>query len=117
MARPLRIENPNAWYHVMDRGRHWEDIFVDQKDHDAFLAILQESTNTSGVQIAAYCLMSNHYHLLVQTPSGFPPFHSCFEERQKLGLVPSNICRSDLKSAVPFRLRHMGVADRTLNGI
>lgn len=70
MARPLRIEYPNAWYHVMNRGRHGEDIFADQKDYDAFLAILQESSGMFGVRIVAYCLMSNHYHLLLQTPSG-----------------------------------------------
>ena len=70
MARPLRIEYPNAWYHVMNRGRRGEDIFADQKDYDVFLAILQESAQMFGVRIAAYCLMSNHYHLLLQTPSG-----------------------------------------------
>ena len=70
MARSLRIEYPNAWYHVMNRGRRGEDIFADQKDYDVFLAILQESAQMFGVRIAAYCLMSNHYHLLLQTPSG-----------------------------------------------
>ena len=70
MARPLRIEYPNAWYHVMNRGRRGEDIFADQKDYDVFLAILRESAQMFGVRIVAYCLMSNHYHLLLQTPSG-----------------------------------------------
>ena len=70
MARPLRIEYPNAWYHIMNRGRHGEDIFADQKDYDGFLAILQECSDMFSVRIAAYCLMSNHYHLLLQTPFG-----------------------------------------------
>ena len=69
MARPLRIEYPNAWYHVMNRGRRGEDVFSDKTDYEIFLAILRESTDMFGVRIAAYCLMPNHYHLLLQTPS------------------------------------------------
>ena len=43
MARPLRIEYPDAWYHVMNRGRRGEDIFSDQTDAEIFLRVLQES--------------------------------------------------------------------------
>ncbi len=68
MTRPLRIEYPDAWYHVMNRGRRRETIFNEDADFDIFLALLQESSELWGVRIAAYCLMSNHYHLLVQTP-------------------------------------------------
>ncbi len=50
----LRIQYPDAWYHVMNRGRRGEEIFTGKNDYN--------------VKIAAYCLMSNHYHLLVQTP-------------------------------------------------
>ena len=70
MARPLRIEYPNAWYHVMNRGRRGENVFSDKKDYELFLAILQESSELFDLRIAAYCLMSNHYHLLIQTPLG-----------------------------------------------
>ncbi len=70
MARPLRIEYPDAWYLIMNRGRQREDVFTDPADFNAFLKLLEESTQLWGVRIAAYCLMSNHYHLLVQTPLG-----------------------------------------------
>ena len=53
----------------MNRGRRGEDVFSDNKDYEIFLAILRESTEMFGVRIAAYCLMPNHYHLLLQTPS------------------------------------------------
>ena len=70
MARPLRIEYPGAWYHVMNRGRRGENVFSDTKDFTAFLAVLKESSEMFDLRVVAYCLMSNHYHLLVQTPSG-----------------------------------------------
>ena len=68
MSRPLRIQYQDAWYHVMNRGRRGEDIFIDEKDYQLFLKLLQEASKQWGVNITAFCLMSNHYHLLVQTP-------------------------------------------------
>jgi len=68
MARPLRIEYPGAWYHVMNRGRRGENIFADNDDYETFIALLQETTEMFDLRVAAFCLMSNHYHLLVQTP-------------------------------------------------
>ena len=70
MARPLRIEYPGAWYHVMNRGRHGENVFSGPKDFGSFLRVLWECTDMFDLRVAAYCLMSNHYHLLVKTPSG-----------------------------------------------
>lgn len=70
MARPLRIEYPGAWYHVMNRGRRGENVFWDRKDFEAFLHVLQEAAEVFNLHVSAYCLMSNHYHLLVQTPDG-----------------------------------------------
>ena len=70
MARPLRIEYPDAWYHVMNRGRRGENIFSDRKDYQMFFALLQETAEMFDLRVSAYCLMSNHYHLLVQTPAG-----------------------------------------------
>lgn len=70
MSRPLRIEYPGAWYHVMNRGRRGENTFSDQEDYKTFLAVLQGSAELFGVRVSAYCLMSNHYHLLLQTPAG-----------------------------------------------
>ena len=69
MSRPLRIEYPGAWYHVMNRGRRGEDIFSGREDYHLFIALLQETSAMFDIKISAYCLMSNHYHLLVQTPA------------------------------------------------
>jgi putative transposase len=70
MARPLRIEYPGAWYHVMNRGRRSESIFSDKHDYLMFLDLLIEISEMWNVNVAAYCLMTNHYHVLLQTPDG-----------------------------------------------
>lgn len=70
MSRPLRIEYPGAWYHVMNRGRRREDIYQDDEDFLLFLKVLQDTAKMWNLKVSAYCLMSNHYHLLVQTPDG-----------------------------------------------
>ena len=70
MSRPLRIEYPGAWYHVMNRGRRAEDIFQVKDDYQRFTDILTESAEMWNLQISAFCLMPDHYHLLVQTPAG-----------------------------------------------
>ena len=70
MSRPLRIEYPGCWYHVMNRGRRHEDIFLSIQDYQLFLKVVQETTELFGLEVSAYCLMPNHYHLLVQTPHG-----------------------------------------------
>lgn len=69
MAKPLRIEYPGTWYHVMNRGRRGEDVFADSNDYEGFIALLQETSKMFDLRVSAFCLMSNHYHLL-QTPSG-----------------------------------------------
>lgn len=68
MSRPLRIEYPNAWYHVMNRGRRHEKVFQTKQDYYTFIRCLKEASELFGLHISAYCLMPNHYHLLVQTP-------------------------------------------------
>ena len=70
MSRPLRIEYPGAWYHVMNRGRRGEDIFHDASDYRLFLEVLKDTAKMWNLKVSAYCLMPNHYHLLVQTPDG-----------------------------------------------
>jgi hypothetical protein len=70
MTRPLRIEYPGAWYHVMNRGRRGEKVFADSEDFMVFIALLQETSEMFAIRISAFCLMSNHYHILVQTPAG-----------------------------------------------
>jgi REP element-mobilizing transposase RayT len=68
MSRPLRIEYPDAWYHVMNRGRRREEVFRGRQDYARFLEVLKETATLYKLRVAAYCLMPNHYHLLVQTP-------------------------------------------------
>jgi len=68
MSRPLRIEYPGAWYHVMNRGRRGEVIFITDEDRGIFLELLKEAVQQWNVKVAAYCLLTTHYHLLVQTP-------------------------------------------------
>jgi len=68
MARPIRLEFPDAVYHVTTRGNGGEDIFVDDQDRQQFLDVLEEVVLRSGWIIHAYVLMGNHYHLLVETP-------------------------------------------------
>ncbi|MDA1277940.1 MAG: transposase [Verrucomicrobia bacterium] len=68
MPRRLRVEYAGAIYHVMSRGDRREDIFLDDVDRQDFLKTLAEACQKTGWQIHAYCLMSNHYHLVVETP-------------------------------------------------
>ncbi len=70
MSRPLRIEYPGAWYHVMNRGRRGEDIFLSPADYSMFIEVLRETVAGWHLKVAAYCLMPNHYHLLLHTPDG-----------------------------------------------
>ena len=68
MARKLRVEYPGAIYHVMNRGDRQEPIFKDDEDREAFLAALGQACVKTGWQVHAYCLMANHFHLVVETP-------------------------------------------------
>jgi len=68
MARPLRILYENAYYHVMNRGADRLNIFVDEQDKSIFLQTLAEACCQFKLEVHAYCLMDNHYHLLLKTP-------------------------------------------------
>ncbi len=70
MSRPLRLEFPGAIYHVTARGNAREVIFLDDDDKLSFLAVLAETVSRFGWLCHAYCLMDNHYHLLIETPNG-----------------------------------------------
>jgi REP element-mobilizing transposase RayT len=69
MARPLRIEFAGALYHVTSRGDGQEDIYRGDGDRVRFLEVLEQVGERFGWVVHAYCLMSNHYHLLVETPN------------------------------------------------
>ena len=70
MARPLRIQYENAYYHVTCRGNARQTIFSTDADRSAFLDLLGRSLDIYETEILAYVLMSNHFHLLVKTPLG-----------------------------------------------
>ncbi|MBI4432265.1 MAG: transposase [Candidatus Omnitrophica bacterium] len=68
MSRPLRIEYPNAFYHIMNRGASRQPIYLIDDDYEMFLEAVKESAKFFNVRVICYCLMPNHYHLLIQTP-------------------------------------------------
>jgi REP element-mobilizing transposase RayT len=68
MARKLRVQYPGAIYHLINRGDRREAIFEDDEDRRNFLKTLGESCDKTGWQVHALCLMSNHFHLVVETP-------------------------------------------------
>lgn len=68
MARPLRIEYPGAFYHVMHRGNAGSDIFKSIRDQEKFLEYVGKAVERYGIKIHSYCLMTNHYHFLIETP-------------------------------------------------
>lgn len=70
MARPLRIEFPGALYHVTSRGNGKQKIFKNDSDRMLFLSIIEGIVQRYHFIVHAYCLMNNHYHLIIETPEG-----------------------------------------------
>ncbi len=70
LVRQLRIQYPGAFYHVTSRGNERQTIFKSRRDHEKFLEYLESATTRYAARIHAYCLMTNHYHLLLETPEG-----------------------------------------------
>lgn len=70
MSRPLRIEFAHGLYHVTSRGDGQEDIYLGDTDRELFLQVLSETVGRFNWVVHAYCLMDNHYHLLIETPDG-----------------------------------------------
>jgi REP element-mobilizing transposase RayT len=68
MPRKLRVQYPGAIYHVMNRGDRRDAIFADDQDRWRFLQTLGQACEKTGWQVHAYCLMSNHFHLVLETP-------------------------------------------------
>jgi len=68
MARPLRLEFAGALYHITARGDGQEDIYRSDEDRVCWLEVFEEVLRRFNWVCHAYCLMSNHYHLLVETP-------------------------------------------------
>ena len=70
MARNLRIERPNGVYHIINRGNYRQDLFINDGAHEAFERCFFEACVKCGWKVKAHCVMSNHFHLVVQTPEG-----------------------------------------------
>ncbi len=68
IARPLRIEYPGAFYHVVQRGNEKRERFTSDSDRERFLSYLENLNTRYHVKVHTYCLMDNHYHLLIETP-------------------------------------------------
>jgi REP element-mobilizing transposase RayT len=67
MTRPLRLEYPGAFYHVLNRGNNLEHLFRNKRDREKFLVLLGKAKDRFFLMIHTYCLMDNHYHLLIET--------------------------------------------------
>jgi len=70
MARPLRIEYPDAYYHVSNFGADKQKVFPSDRYYEAFLAALEETCFRLNVQVLSYCLLKDQYHLVIRTPEG-----------------------------------------------
>jgi putative transposase len=70
MARPLRIEYPGAVYHITSRGNEKKAVYRNNRDRESFLSVLHRVNHRYNWICHAYCLMDNHYHLLIETPDG-----------------------------------------------
>ena len=68
MLPKLRVQYAEAIYHVMNRGDRRDPIFEDEQDHVRFLETQGEACQKTGWQVHAWCLMSNHFHLIEETP-------------------------------------------------
>ena len=93
MARKLRVQYPGAIYHVMNRGDCREAIFEDDADREKFIETLGEACGKTGWQVQAYCLMPNHFHLVVETPqanlsAGMKWFLGTYWQVRKIGDKP-----------------------------
>ena len=70
MSTPLRVEVPNGIYHITARGNSQDAIYRDDVEREVFLELLERARTKYSWIVLAYCLMGNHYHLVLQTPSG-----------------------------------------------
>lgn len=97
MARPLRLEFPGALYHITARGNAQQPIFLDDRDRQQFTRLLGHEVQQQRWRCYVYCLMGNHYHLVIETPEpnlsrGLRRLHGTFTQwfnrcHQRVGLL------------------------------
>jgi putative transposase len=105
MARPLRIEYPDACYHVCNFGLDNQRVFPSRKYYESFLGALEETCARLNVEVLAYCLLQNEYHLLLKTPEA----NLSRFMRQIDGLYTQNYQRMKKTSGSLFRGRYKAV--------
>ena len=105
MSRPIRILYEDAYYHVMNRGLARDDIFLKDRHREIFLDLLGESCERFKIEVHSYCLMDNHYHLLIKTPLA-----NLDKAMRHLNSVYSMRFNSDMKRDGPiFRGRYKAI--------
>ena len=121
MPRPIRIQYSGAWYHVMNKMACGADLFHDNYDRQMFLSYLAQSVQRTAAEVHAYCLMGNHYHLLIRTPtpsleatmrflgSGYARYFNDRYERDGM------LCRSRYKSIVIDSERYLLAVSRYIH--
>src|SRR5450759_2281612 len=109
MPRKLRLEYPGAIYHVMSRANGKGNIFETDVDRQDFVKTLAETCAKTGFQIHAYCLMRNHFHLVVETPqgnlvAGMRWFLSAYTLRFNPLRIPinSDTCSGFIRTVIPI---------------
>ncbi len=105
MARPLRLQFPGALYHVTTRGDGQEDIYLGDEDREQFLTVLAQVQGRFNWVIHAYCQMTNHYHLLIETPDG----NLSEGMRQLNGVYTQRFNRAHRRVGHVFQGRYKGI--------
>ena len=105
MARPLRLQFAGALYHITTRGDGREDIYLSDDDRDLFLMVLAQVRKRFNWRIHAYCLMNNHYHLLVETSDG----NLSAGMRQLNGVYTQRFNRTHYRVGHVFQGRYKGI--------
>ncbi len=105
MARPLRIAYPGACYHVTSRGNEKQAVFKDDTDRETFLRLLAHVTTRYHWLCHAYCLMDNHYHLLIETPDA----NLSLGMRQLNGVYTQAFNRRHARTGHLFQGRFQGI--------
>lgn len=105
MSRPLRIQFAGALYHLTSRGDGREAIYLDDSDRELFLSVLAQVCNHFNWVCHSYCLMTNHYHLLIETPDG----NLSQGMRQLNGVYTQNFNRSKNRVGHVFQGRYKAI--------
>ena len=121
MPRPQRIEFKNAWYHVMNRGAGRRCIFPNDELKSYFIELLGDICEEFHTQIHAYCLMGNHFHLLVKTPEpnlnlAMQKLTSCYARRHnKLNRTDGPLFRGRYKAILVAEVSYLAAVSRYIH--